>query len=79
MTNLDYSNKSLIRWFDYKHLPSDLQQVSRQFYDLAYWIQENLDSGTEKTAALRKLLESKDAAVRAKIESKENLINSKQD
>lgn len=58
----------MMRWFEYKHLPSALQVVSRQFHDCATWIEANIKSGPERTVALRKLLEAKDAAVRAKLE-----------
>lgn len=58
---------SLVKWFEYKHLPPHLQEVSKQFGDLATWVNESLEEGPEKTVALRKLLEAKDAAVRAKV------------
>jgi len=53
--------------FNYQHLPDELQQVSSQFAQLANYIVDNLKSGPERTVALRKLLEAKDAAVRAKV------------
>lgn len=57
----------MLRWFEYKHLPEHLQIVSEQFYLLAINIINTLDPGPERTVALRKLLEAKDAAVRAKL------------
>lgn len=58
----------MLRWFQYDHLPQHLQQVSRPFSTLAASLCEILEPGPERTVALRKLLESKDAAVRAKLE-----------
>lgn len=57
----------MMKWFEFKHLPEHLQTVSVQFYELACSLCVLIDSGTERTIALRKLLESKDAAVRAKV------------
>ena len=57
----------IMQFFAYGHLPEGMQKVSKPFCDLA----ENLDRGwpesPEKSVALRKLLEAKDAAVRASI------------
>lgn len=57
----------LLRWFDYAHLPEPLQTTSRAFAELAYAIAHYIEPGPERTVALRKLLEAKDAAVRAKL------------
>jgi hypothetical protein len=57
----------LMKWFKYEHLPEDLKVVSIKFYELACSICALVDRGPERTVALRKLLESKDAAVRAKL------------
>jgi hypothetical protein len=62
----------ILRWFEYSHLPKDLQSISKVFASVAIFINDNIASSAERTAALRKLLESKDAAVRAYIETKEN-------
>lgn len=62
---MDYSTDPIMRFFDYKHLPEDLQEISKPFGDMAEWIVEILPRSAERTAALRKLLESKDCAVRA--------------
>ena len=59
----------LMRWFTWDHLNEDLRTVSKQCYQLAMWVDENLPESAEKTAGLRKLLEAKDAFVRAKVES----------
>ena len=58
----------MLKWFRYAHLPEHLQPVSRQFGDLAATICETIEPGPERTVALRKLLECKDAAVRAVVE-----------
>lgn len=55
----------MLKWFEYSHLPQHLQDVSKPFGDLANTLCERLDVGPERTVALRKLLEAKDAAVRA--------------
>jgi hypothetical protein len=54
------------QFFAYEHLPPHLQEVSKPFGDLAKVIL-TLPRNPERTVALRKLLESKDAAVRAKL------------
>ena len=46
------------------HLPEHLHDISSVFHDLAYWIDQNIEPGPERTVALRKWLEAKDAAVR---------------
>jgi len=55
----------ILQFFAYLHLPPYLQEVSRPFGDLAKQIVETLPRNPERTVALRKLLEAKDAAVRA--------------
>lgn len=57
----------MLQWFVYSHLPEHLQAVSAPFGKLAENIVENIAPGPERTVALRKLLEAKDAAVRAKL------------
>lgn len=52
------------QFFAYGHLPPHLQEVSRPFCLMAGEIMR-LPRSPERTVALRKLLESKDAAVRA--------------
>lgn len=56
------------RYFEYDHLSMELAVVSAPFHDLAHLIEETLPAGPEKSTALRKLLEAKDAAVRAALE-----------
>jgi hypothetical protein len=69
----------ILQFFAYAHLPPHLATISRPFCDLAYAIvygDNDERTGTvtsggpvprnpERTVALRKLLEAKDAAVRA--------------
>ena len=57
----------ILQFFAYGHLPEHLQGVSRPFGLLAEQIIESLPRNPERTVALRKLLEAKDAAVRALI------------
>ena len=57
----------MLAWFVYDHLPEKLKEVSKPFHTLAMQIVETIDGGPERTVALRKLLEAKDAAVRAKV------------
>ena len=55
----------IAQFFEFSHLPAHLQAVSRPFGELAERIVETLPRNPERTVALRKLLEAKDAAVRA--------------
>lgn len=57
----------IMQFFAYAHLPPFLQEVSRPFGEMAEWIARELPRNPERTVALRKLLEAKDAAVRAKL------------
>ena len=58
--------EAILQFFGWEHLPPHLQEVSRPFGEMAQWMVANLPPCAERTAALRKLLEAKDAAVRAK-------------
>lgn len=58
-------DEPILQFFSYLHLPAHLQIVSKRFSDLAEWIVQSLPRNPERTVALRKLLEAKDAAVRA--------------
>ena len=60
------SEEPIQQFFAYDHLPSHLQEVSKPFGDLAAALL-TLPRNPERTVALRKLLEAKDAAVRAKL------------
>ena len=57
----------ILRFFHYAHLPPALQEASRPFCDLAAHIVFTLPRNAERSVALRKLLEAKDAAVRANV------------
>jgi hypothetical protein len=59
------SVEPMLQFFDFAHLPPNLQAVSRDFCELAERIVRNLPRNAERTVALRKLLESKDCAVRS--------------
>lgn len=61
------NHEPIIQFFAFSHLPLDLQTVSRPFCDLAISVVDTLPRNPERTVALRKLLEAKDAAVRAKL------------
>jgi hypothetical protein len=58
----------ILRYFDFTHLRSPLAEISEKFYELAQDVELTLPAGAEKSTALRKLLESKDAAVRAALD-----------
>lgn len=55
----------MMKWFAYDHLKGGLMATSKMFHGLAVAICESIEPGPERTVALRKLLEAKDAAVRA--------------
>jgi hypothetical protein len=59
----------ILHFFHFAHLPAALQSASKPFCDLAAHIVETLPRNAERTVALRKLLEAKDAAVRANVGS----------
>jgi len=55
----------ILGFFAYTHLVDALLPTARRFYELAHWIASELPQGKERSAALAKLLESKDAALKA--------------
>jgi hypothetical protein len=57
-------NEHIMQFFSYAHLPDGLREVSKPFAVLAVQV-VTLPRNPERTVALRKLLEAKDAAVRA--------------
>lgn len=57
----------ILQFFAYAHLPEHLQEISKPFGDLADRIHLLLPRNAERSTALRKLLEAKDAAVRARL------------
>lgn len=63
-----YMNEErMLKWFEFSHLPEHLREVSAPFSGLAKKVAEMCEPGPERTVALRKLLEAKDAAVRARL------------
>jgi len=81
MPDAQQTQEHILQFFGYAHLPPAMQTVSKPFCDLAHaivlgdncaeaWtvtIGSPLPRNPERTVALRKLLEAKDAAVRAAI------------
>ena len=61
----------LLRYFEYDHLPSHLQDVSQPFFLLAHEMVERFGetrdggSGAQLNRGLQKLVEAKDCMVRA--------------
>lgn len=55
----------ILQFFHYAHLPPALQDRSKPFCLLARVIVDTTPRNPERTVALRKLLEAKDANVRA--------------
>ena len=55
----------ILQFFEFEHLRHDLKVVSETFHSLAHHLVDTLPRNPERTVALRKLLEAKDAAVRA--------------
>lgn len=66
------STAALLQYFDYEHLPENLQKVSKPVGDLARQMAEQVPTGPELTTGLRKLLEAKDCFVRAALPPKES-------
>ena len=61
------SKEPIMKYFDFKHLPENLQEISLPFYNIAHTLNKELPDNAEKAAGLRKLLEAKDCMVRAAI------------
>lgn len=56
----------MLKWFRWDHLSeADLRAVAYDFAMLALIVVRGIKPGPERTVALRKLLEAKDAAIRA--------------
>ncbi len=60
-------SEPIMQFFKFDHLPEKMQAVSRPFCELATKVEAELPRNAERSVALRKLLEAKDAAVRAMI------------
>ena len=65
--NLHPSVISILKFFDYAHLPIKLQDVSLGCCELAQKMAHSLPQNAELTTGLRKLLEAKDCFVRASL------------
>jgi len=65
--NKPWPPEAIMQFFSYAHLPEQLQKVSQPFCSLAEYIVATIPRNAERTVALRKLLEAKDAAVRASL------------
>ena len=63
----EIATDSILQFFGYTHLPERLQPRSQPFAALARCIITTIPRNAERTVALRKLLEAKDAAVRAAV------------
>lgn len=61
------NEERMMKWFEFAHLPEPLKVVSSRFWDIACQLTATIEPGPERTVALRKLLEAKDAAVRAAV------------
>lgn len=59
------SPDDVAQYFAFEHLPAALQGTSRPFGELAAQITVSVPRNAQRTIALNKLLEAKDAAVRA--------------
>lgn len=62
----EWQGEDMLRFFAFGHLPEGpMRETSRLFCHLAYMLVRTTPRSAERTVALRKLLEGKDAAVRA--------------
>lgn len=66
-TQVQLDADPILRYFYYAHLPFPLQEISSAFCSLAAFLVETLPRNAERSVALRKLLEAKDAGVRANV------------
>lgn len=62
------ADEPMLVHFRLDHTPADAAHVGALFVDLAYEIVKRMPRSAERTVALRKLLESRDAAVRARLQ-----------
>lgn len=61
----DENMSEILQYFEYKHLPEKLQEISKPICKLANKMDQDLIGCPETSAGLRKLLEAKDCFVRA--------------
>lgn len=64
-----------LRWFEYGHLPEDLQEIAHPVRDLADALYDALGEGAEKSAGFRHLLEAKDCFVRQAIDDRPQILD----
>ena len=65
-TKADGTKQStIVQFFAYEEVDEHLQEVAKEFYFMAEYLDRILPTSAEKSVTLRKLLESKDSAVRA--------------
>ena len=65
-TKVDGTKQStILQFFAYEGLDEHLQEIAKEFYFMAEYLDRILPTSAEKSVTLRKLLESKDSAVRA--------------
>lgn len=64
-TSIKAMDNPILRFFRYEHLPLNLQERLKEFYQFAHHINKGLPESAEKSAGLRKLLEAKDCFMRA--------------
>lgn len=64
---MDNVDEPVMEFFAWAHLPPHLADVSRPFCELALVVVDTLPRNRERTKALDRLLEAKDAAVRSRI------------
>lgn len=61
-----WQGEEMLKYFAFAHLPDGImRETSRMFCHLAFMVVRTVPRSAERTVALRKLLEGKDAAVRA--------------
>jgi hypothetical protein len=60
--------ETIMVFFEYSHLPPHSQDVAKPFCELANRIPRMVKDGPQRSVALQKLLEAKDAAVRASLQ-----------
>jgi len=58
---------AILQFFEFDHLPPEVRQVAMHFHALAHNIPQLCSRNPERSVALRKLLEARDAAVRARL------------
>lgn len=65
-TKVDGTKQStIVQFFASEGLDEHLQEIAKEFYFMADYLDRILPTSAEKSVTLRKLLESKDSALRA--------------